>query len=312
MLDPGFAVDLSWSDSSDACSPAAIDTEHAEPFPSPPIHLLEDSVIRSSLAELHGYVVSETPFDIDKIELFLENHPNQPFVKSIMLRLREGFWPFDEGTWDEDSVDMANYSSEEPDLTAIRAFRDKECDARHWSPRLPFQHLLPGLKTSPMFVVWQNQKPRIITDHAGSGLNNGISKEDGRVRYNDMHPFGQALRQAHLKNPAIDLVLYKSDVAAAFLNLPAHPVWQLRQVVAVDGDRYIVRRLVFGNRASPRCWCAVSALIFWIGDRKLNIVGLHVYMDDYFCWDLASNMVYFHGRLCPKRQVLLLLFWESI
>ena len=35
-------------------------------------------------------------------------------------------------------------------------------------------------------------------------------------------------------------------------------------------------------------------------------------MDNYFGWDLASNMVFFQGRLHPKRQVQLLLFWESI
>ena len=60
-----------------------------------------------------------------------------------------------------------------------------------------------------MFVVWQKLKPRIITDHAGSGLNDGISKEDSKVRYDDMHPFGQAMRQARRDNPAVDLVLYK-------------------------------------------------------------------------------------------------------
>ncbi|KAF8805749.1 hypothetical protein BYT27DRAFT_7103816 [Phlegmacium glaucopus] len=127
-----------------------------------------------------------------------------------------------------------------------------------------------------------------------------------------MHPFGLALRQARRDNPAVNLVLYKSDVAGAFLNLPAHPLWQIRQVVSIDGKRFIVRRLVFGNRASPRCWCAVSALICWIGECKLNIIGLHVYMDDYFGWDDASNLVFYRGCWRPKRQVQLLLLWEQI
>lgn len=98
----------------------------------------------------------------------------------------------------------------------------------------------------------------------------------------------------------------------AFLNLPAHHIWQLRQVVVVDDSKYIVRRLLFGNRASPRCWCAVSGLICWIGVRKLNIRGLHVYIDDFFGWEKASNMVYFHRKMRPNRQVLLLLLWEQI
>jgi hypothetical protein len=168
------------------------------------------------------------------------------------------------------------------------------------------------MKSSPMFVIWQNGKPRVVTDHASSGLNDGIPKEESKVQYDDMHPFGHALRLARQQNPAVDLILYKSDVASAFLNLPAHPVWQLRQVVLVDDKKYIVRRLVFGNRASPRCWCAVSALICWIAERKLNIIGLHVYMDDFFGWEFASNLVFFHGLWRPKRQVQLLLLWEKI
>ncbi|KAF8799122.1 hypothetical protein BYT27DRAFT_7121288 [Phlegmacium glaucopus] len=127
-----------------------------------------------------------------------------------------------------------------------------------------------------------------------------------------MHPFGLALQEARRDNPAVDLILYKSDVAGAFLNLPAHPLWQIQQVVSVDGRKFIVHRLVFGNRASPRCWCAVSALICWIGERKLNIIGLHVYMDDYFGWEVASNLVFFRGCWRPKRQVQLLLLWEQI
>jgi hypothetical protein len=166
ILGPRFRRRYVWSDMKNTCSPAALDTEVATPFPPPPAHLLNDRSIQSTLTELESYVNIETPFDIDRLELFLGSHPNQPFVKSIMRSLREGFWPFDEGDWEEFPDDMLNYSLDESDLTAIRAFRDKECEARHWSPHLPFQYLLPGMKTSPMFVVWQNHKPRVITDHA--------------------------------------------------------------------------------------------------------------------------------------------------
>jgi hypothetical protein len=96
-------------------------------------------------------------------------------------------------------------------------------------------------------------------------------------------------------------VTFKSDVASAFLNLPAHPIFQLRQVVRIEGKLFIVRWLVFGNRASPRCWCAVSGLLCWLGVRKLGILGLHVYMDDFFGWDYADNLVWFRGKLHPCR-----------
>ena len=85
-----------WSKSNSSRSPAALDTEKAEPFPSPPSHLLNNLSIQSTLSELQGYVNTDTPFDIDNLELFLGSHPNQLFVRSIMRSLREGFWPFDE------------------------------------------------------------------------------------------------------------------------------------------------------------------------------------------------------------------------
>ena len=159
-----------WSDCLDSCSPIALDTETAEPFISPPSHLLNDISIQWFLSQLDDYVNIDTPFNVDKLELFLGDHLNQPFVRSIMKSLRERFWPFDEGAWDDYSEELSNYSSEELDLSAIRAFWDKECKARHWSPQLPFQHLLPGMKSSPMFIVLQKLKPQVITDHARSGL----------------------------------------------------------------------------------------------------------------------------------------------
>ena len=95
VLGPRFRRRYVWSDSEDSCSPAMLNTEIADPFPSPPVHLLNDSMLLTTLAKLQGFVNTDTPFDIDKLELFLGSHPNQPFVKSIIRSLREGFWPFD-------------------------------------------------------------------------------------------------------------------------------------------------------------------------------------------------------------------------
>jgi hypothetical protein len=56
----------------------------------------------------------------------------------------------------------------------------------------------------------------------------------------------------------------------------------------------------------------VSALICWIGVQKLNIHGLHVYMDNFFGWDYSDNLVSFQGQKRPKRQIQLLLLWQRI
>jgi hypothetical protein len=168
------------------------------------------------------------------------------------------------------------------------------------------------MKMSPMFVAWQKNKPRVITDHSASGLNDGIPRAEGQVKYDDMHPFGQTLYEWLQRNPNRRTVIFKSDVASAFLNLPGHPLWQMRQIVVVDGVLHIVRRLVLGNRASPRIWCSVSGLLCWIAIRKLEIASLHVYMDDFFGLDFEGNEVFYRGKLRPRSQVQLLIFWEFV
>ena len=191
---------------------------------------------------MRNHIKVETPFNVDKLESMLADHPNQPFVQSVMTGLREGFWPLDDGEWKAELEEVIdNYSTDEDDLNVISAFCDKERSVGRWSDELSDSELLPGMKISPMFVIWQNGKPRVVTDHSGSGINDGIPKSEAKVRYDDMHPFGQALRDAYKDNPGCRIVTFKSDVASAFLNLPAHPLWQLRQVVTVKGKLYIVR-----------------------------------------------------------------------
>ncbi len=130
--------------------------------------------------------------------------------------------------------------------------------------------------------------------------------------YDNMHDFAQVLYNLRQQNPDKKYVLWKSDVSSAFLNLPAHPLWQLRQVVIVEGHLYIVRRLVFGNRFSPRAWCSVSALLAWIAGSVFKIYDLEVYMDDFWGLDDDGHLVWFHHAFRPYNQVMLLLFWDII
>ncbi|KAJ6559127.1 hypothetical protein DFH09DRAFT_922034, partial [Mycena vulgaris] len=121
--------------------------------------------------------------------------------------------------------------------------------ARYTESALPLPSPPRHLVNSPVMQASLNamkdhitkEKPRVITDHKSSGINDGIPKAEGHVRYDDMHDFGQALHDARLANPGREIVLFKSDVQGAFLNLPAHPLWQLHQVVEVDGVLQIRR-----------------------------------------------------------------------
>lgn len=309
---PSYRRGLGWRDSDGQyILPAALSTLHAPPLPSPPVHLTTNESVVIALQQYHAEIKVETPFDVACLERFLGGHPNRAFVDSVLHGLREGFWPLSETEWkDELQCPEGNYPMEESDLEALRAFRDKEIAAGQWSDG--FQSLLPGMHLSPIFVVWQKNKPRIVTDYSASHLNNDIPQEQARFRYDNMGDFGQALHNRRQSDPAATLTLYKSDIASTFLNLPAHPIWQLHQVVTVDGQFHIVCRLVFGNRASPYIWCAVSALICWIAIFVLHIPDIFVYIDDFFSIGELNDLVHFHGKLCPHPEVLLLLFWERI
>ena len=167
------------------------------PLPSPPQHLLDDPIIQESICSLGDTIKVDTPFNVDKFELLLTDHPNQPFVRSVMKGLREGFWPFDEGDWKAELEEVVpEYESNPEDAEAIRAFRDREIAAGHWSDSLESSDLLLEMKISPMFVVWQNEKPRVITDHTRSGINDGIPQSEAKVKYDNMRTFSQNLHNA--------------------------------------------------------------------------------------------------------------------
>ncbi|KAJ7706808.1 hypothetical protein B0H17DRAFT_852873, partial [Mycena rosella] len=53
-------------------------------------------------------------------------------------------------------------------------------------------------------------------------------------------------------------------------------------------------------------------LLCWIAIRKLRIIGLFVYMDDFFGWDFLDDLVFYRGKRRPRCQVLLLTLWEFV
>ena len=223
---PRFQRGFVWLSTSSAniISPAALYTETAPLLPAPPQILLDDPVLANSIKSLGDTIKVEIPFDVDKLESMLHDHPNCPFIASVMKGLQ--VWPCDESEWKADLEEISgNYEMDDADLQALQGFCDREMAARRWSQPLSDARLLPGMRTSPMFVAWQHGKPWIMTDHSASGLNDRIPKTEVSIKYDDMHMFGQTLHNVKENNPNQCLVTFKSDVATAFLNLPAHPLW---------------------------------------------------------------------------------------
>ncbi|KAJ6504436.1 hypothetical protein DFH09DRAFT_1335320 [Mycena vulgaris] len=119
-----------------------------------------------------------------------------------------------------------------------------------------------------------------------------------------------ALRRIH--GPDAKLVVWKSDVSQAYRHLPVHILWQLKQVVTIDGQRHIDRCNNFGNRGAARIWTSFMALVAWITNRH-KIRG-KLYVDDTFSADLASDMRYYapHRKFFPTPQTKTLWLWDEI
>lgn len=94
-----------------------------------------------------------------------------------------------------------------------------------------------------------------------------------------LHQFLPALLHFRRKHGNVRLVLWKSDVSEAFCHHPAHPLWQIKQIVTTDiptrdeikhgASHGVVTRNVdwrscFGSCASPRNWASIMGLIIWI------------------------------------------------
>lgn len=134
-----------------------------------------------------------------------------------------------------------------------------------------------ALKQGPKSLSFSNKCPHELSSLSSPRFHRGFVWDSSLL--------ASSMYNAKHQHPYKTLVTWKSDVSSAFLNLLAHPLWQLRQLVKVGSVWCIVHRLVFGNRALPRCWCAVAGLMCWIAITKLDIIRLHDFMDDFFSWD---------------------------
>ncbi|KIJ52895.1 hypothetical protein M422DRAFT_242841 [Sphaerobolus stellatus SS14] len=149
-------------------------------------------------------------------------------------------------------------------MAFLREQRDKEIAAGRFSP-LFGPDLLPGMYSGPIGAVPKPQSSgmRMITDQSAGphALNSFIPKQAATVRYDNMHDLGKLLRNVHATHNCPPAYLFKSDCSEAFRRIPMHPLWQIRQVVTINGERHVDRCLVFGNCGAPNIWCSFMALV---------------------------------------------------
>lgn len=296
------------------------------PFSRPPLSVTQDPILNQTLSSHPHLFTVSTPLATDLLSDYLSIHPNQPLVESVIIGLREGFWPGHDGDFSKLTPERPTFQSDE-DLDFITKEKLEDWELGRLSD--PFDTLLPGMHISPTFVVRSDvRKSRTVCDQSVSGLNDGILREDATTTYDTIPQLGGLLRlYHHLELDKNHHTLWKSDVSGAFRNIPVSPFWMIKQVHRVRLVRpgrkptwsyYVDQRLILGGRLSPRIWCTVINLILWCARIRSKIAHLYIFVDDAFSCDFSGTTIpVFHKpsketRLVPLDQGKLLRVWNHL
>jgi hypothetical protein len=175
-LHPKFARDLLWAPSttSNPLSPASQYSLFADPLPRPPDSELHNEIANSTICDHPNLFKVVCNIKIDVFADLLSDHPNQPFVQSVIAGLREGFWP-----WAEPNTEYPTTNEfpqhpprNEEECLFLLSQHDIEIKADRFSK--PFgSKILPGMNTVPVHSVPKphSDKLRLVVNHsAGSDI----------------------------------------------------------------------------------------------------------------------------------------------
>ncbi|THH14558.1 hypothetical protein EW146_g5779 [Bondarzewia mesenterica] len=276
-----------------AVTPSATATETAAPLLSVPQDFVRDAVAQQTIQQHPDLFRIVMLINVDHFEWMLRDHPNLEFVQSVVQGLHVGFWPCAEGpstpypnTWDE-SHD--NFTPEG------LAFVKQQCAEEERLERFsaPFKDLLPGMYSMPIHAVpklHMNSFCMVIDHSAGSySLNSLIDRDAIGIWLDNVQDLACNLLAAH---------------SQAYRRLPIHPLWQIKQVVTVDGERRVDRCNNFGDRVSGFIWCSFFGLVLWIAINICKILELLAYVDDMFGHDAESRLVHYkpYDAFYPAKQ----------
>jgi hypothetical protein len=261
-----------------------------------------------------------TPINIDVFQSLLTRHPNQPFVRSVVDGLREGFWPWADthpGFYPE-TYDVSDCPLKtEKERQFVRDQRDAEIALGRFSPAFG-PELLPGMYSEPIHAVPKpnSEKLRLVVNHkfGDFSLNSMIPREAiVGSPIDTLKNLGDrilSLRRIH--GPDTQLVVWKSDVSQAYRRLPMHILWQIKQIITIDGQRHVDRCNNFGNRGAARIWTSFMGLVAWIAINRG--IESNVYIDDTFAVELADDIDFYepYEDFFPAAQVKTLCLWDEI
>jgi len=320
---PRYLRSLIWSSPSrqPLVSPTAYCTIYDQPLPRPPEDEYENLDAMTTISRNPDLFKIVTPINVNRFEQLLHTHPNQPFTDSVCVALREGFWPWAHTrldaypvTWD--FSDRPPKTEREADF--LRSQRDTELGEQRYSEGFGLD-LYPGMYSTPIHSAPKprSDKLRLINDHSAGvySLNSMIARDDVMgARMDTISDLGAALLRFRQTHPETKLVMFKSDVSAAYRRLPLHPLWQIKQIATIDGVRHVDRCTSFGGRGSCRSYTAFMGLVLWIAIYVRFLADIFAYIDDNFSFDVDGNVLWYepYGCYYPEKQTKLLLLWDEI
>ena len=296
-------------------------TEIMLALPSPPENELNNKAVHATIHDHPHLFQLVTPINIDHLEHYPSLHPNQALACSIILGLCQGFWPYAimENAPHPSIVDNSSHVIKDPaHVQFVHKQRDYEIQLGHFSPSFGLD-LLPGMIAIPIGVVpkLHSDKLCLVVDQSSGNHspNSFIPRQGVAVPLNDLHDLGVILQNVcalHSRN--VRLVLFKSDISQAYCCLLLCFLWQLFQIITIDGECHVDRNNNFGNCSTGGLWGAFMGVILWIAIHIKQILDLLAYVDDTFSWEFANNQLWYQPYACsfPAKQTHLLELWDEL
>jgi hypothetical protein len=150
--------------------------------------------------------------------------------------------------------------------------------------------------STPVHVVTMpnSTKLHLVVDHSAGefSLNSMINLDDtSGVKLDGMRSLSLSLLQFCQEHGDVPLVVFKSDIFQAYRHLLMYPLWQFKQVITVNDNRYVDCCNNFGGRQSALIWVSFMSLVTWIASVIIVIEHLKLYMDDSFSFELEGNVL---------------------
>ncbi|EJD46511.1 hypothetical protein AURDEDRAFT_26158, partial [Auricularia subglabra TFB-10046 SS5] len=152
------------------------------PLPCPPPSEYRNADALKTVASRPDLFQIVTPINATRLKALLRDHPNRPFVASVIEGLTEGFWPLAD-TFRDGQASTYDFSDPKPwpadKLSFFEETRDDEIADGRWSHDFG-PDLLLGMTSSPVFAVPKphSDKFRLVVDHSAGepSLNSFINR----------------------------------------------------------------------------------------------------------------------------------------